>query len=94
MRVSGKAKGIITVLLLAAAAVYYYAAIPAFNFHSLGTWKFVLVGIAVLVVLYGLHCRVRTVEDIRDNRGLKVGIGILLALLLVLAVGSILSSPS
>lgn len=93
MRVSGKAKGIITVLLLAAAAVYYYAAIPAFNFHSLGTWKFVLVGIAVLVVLYGLHCRVRTVEDIRDNRGLKVGIGILLALLLVLAVGSILSSP-
>ncbi len=93
MRVSGKAKGIITVLLLAAAAVYYYAAIPAFNFHSLGTWKFVLVGIAVLVVLYGLHCRVRTVEDIKDNRGLKVGIGILLALLLVLAVGSILSSP-
>lgn len=93
MRLSGKMKAVITVLLLAAAGIYYYVAIPAFNFHSVGTWKFVIIGILVLVVLYGLHCRVRSVEDVKTNRGLIVGIGILLALVLILIVGSILSSP-
>lgn len=93
MRLSRRLKILITVLLLLAAGIYYYAAIPAFNFHSIGTWQFVMFGILVLVVLYGLHCRIRTLEELKSNRGMKVGIGILLVLLLVLLVGSVLSSP-
>ena len=44
---------VLALVLLAAAGVYYYVEIPAFNFHSMGTWQFVMVGILVLLVLYG-----------------------------------------
>ena len=93
MKLSVKVKVLLALVLLAAAGVYYYVEIPAFNFHSMGTWQFVMVGILVLLVLYGLRCRVRSFQDIKEHKGIKAGILLLLVLLVILILGSILSSP-
>ncbi|MDD3796606.1 MAG: CvpA family protein [Lachnospiraceae bacterium] len=93
MKLSMKLKIIIGVLLLAAAGIYYYVEIPAFSIHSTGTWQFVMVGVLVLLLLYGLHRRVRSLQDVKESKGLKGGVLLLLAMVVILIVGSILSSP-
>lgn len=93
MKLSVKIKAVAAVLLLAAAGLYYYVELPAFNFHSLGTWKFVMVGILVLVVLYGFRCRIRSIREIKENKGTRAGVLVLLVLAVILIAGSILSSP-
>ena len=80
-------------LLVLAAGIYYYIEIPAFNFHSLGTWEFVIAGILVLLILYGLHCRIRSFQEFKDNKGTRIGVLVILALIVILIIGSIFSSP-
>ena len=93
MKLTTKLKIITAVLLVLAAGIYYYIEIPAFNFHSLGTWEFVIAGILVLLILYGLHCRIRSFQEFKDNKGTRIGVLVILTLIVILIIGSIFSSP-
>lgn len=90
---------------IAALGIYYYVTIPAINIHSMGTWKAVLFLILVLMFLVMAKqlrkSRKTTVEGIEHFRfslkecslSFKILGVILLVLCVILAVGSLLSSP-
>lgn len=99
-------KNIVIVFLLAIAAfLYYYITIPAFNIHSMGTWWFLIGGAIVLTLLFsfrkswkgrekgqgkgGLH----QLMDIQFGMVSKIGFGITGILILILVIGTFLSSP-
>lgn len=95
---------IITFVLLLAAFIYYYVTLPAFNIHSIGTWMFLMVGIAVLTVLAIFQKVLKTHKKIEWEKGkvkvdikisgiAKIGFGIVVILIILFAIGSILSSP-
>ncbi len=85
-----KLGAVLTALIIA--AIYYYVTIPAINIHSSGFWGFLIVGVGVLVVLYALP-RVRSVEELKTKKGVKLGISLLLIIAAVYVIGSVLSSP-
>lgn len=83
-----------------AAFVYYYITLPAFNLHSTGTWWFLIGAIAVI----GIYLAVRTgtvtkkkgaFHEFRPGTGLvvKITFGIIGLMLIVLVIGTFLSSP-
>lgn len=74
------------------AAVYYYVAIPAINIHSSGFWTFILAVLVILLVAYGGK-RVHSIQDIKKNKILKLGVLVILLVVLVYVVGTVLSSP-
>ena len=95
---------VITLLVLLAAFVYYYVTIPAINIHSTGTWAFVLAGIVFVSIFAAVRKTMKENGGIEWKRGgigidVKVGrvarIGLIIAgiLLVILAIGAILSSP-
>lgn len=97
--------GSLTVIALIAAFLYYYVTIPAFNIHSVGTWWFIIGA----VVIIGLFIEGRKlveehrngVEFIKEGKRLKISfsiagkiaLGVLAVLLIILAIGALLSSP-
>lgn len=89
----GKVKILLVLLVLAAAALYYYIELPALNIHNQGFWGFIITVVALIFVVYALQRRMRTVEEIKESKVMKAGIGIVAALLLILGIGSLLSSP-
>lgn len=89
-KIRAKLAAVLAALVIA--AIYYYVTIPAINIHASGFWVFLMVAVLVVLVLYSLP-RVKTVDDIKTNKGVKVGVGILLAVAAVYLIGSILSSP-
>lgn len=74
------------------AGIYYYIALPAINIHSSGFWAFLMIVIAVILGIYALP-RVRTAQDVKENRVLKIGISFLGLVIAAYAIGSLLSSP-
>lgn len=103
MKKAGK-RILITIALLLIAFVYYYVTIPAINIHSVGTWWFLIGGIAAISILpmvrriFEEH---QTVEikkgginlDVKAGLVTKAGLCIAAILLVVLAIGALLSSP-
>lgn len=85
-----KVLAVIAALLIA--GIYYYVTLPAINIHASGFWTFLMAAVVIVVIIYGLP-RIRTVEDAKDSKGLKFGIGILALVVIVYIGGSILSSP-
>ena len=93
-------KKLVLLLVLALAAfLYYYVTLPAFNIHSIETWFFLIVGWLVLVLLFSFRkfdfSRKGTVQY-HDKKGFsftKAGLAVLGIMILVLAVGTLLSSP-
>ncbi len=97
--------GVIIVVALIAAFVYYYVTIPAFNIHSVGTWWFIIG--AVAIVGFAVEGRKiiqehgSGVEFIKEQKKLKISVsiagkiilGVLGVLLVILAIGALLSSP-
>ena len=97
--------GVIIVVALIAAFVYYYVTIPALNIHSVGTWWFIIG--AVAIVGFAVEGRKiiqehgSGVEFIKEQKKLKISIsiagkitlGVLGVLLVILAIGALLSSP-
>lgn len=94
----GKILAVIVVLILA--GIYYYVTIPAINIHSSGFWTF-LIAVLVLILAYTAlrGTRLHSVDDIKELRYLKgrkvikILLGLIGILVLILAVGTILSSP-
>ena len=95
---------LIAVILLIVAFVYYYFTLPAFNIHSVGTWWFVIGGVLVLCVLATLRGLFREHEKIEVKKGsinlnihagtmTKIGFAAAIVLLIILAIGALLSSP-
>lgn len=93
------------ILGIIAAAVYYYVTIPAINIHSVDTWFFIFVGLVVLFLVYLLKFGVLTKNfdrnifkgfkenTLKQDKGVKFFVILILGLGIVYFVGSILSSP-
>ncbi len=98
-------KVILAVLACIVAFLYYYIALPAFNIHSTGTWMFILFALIVISTIFAIHKYLKESRRLKDiaNASLhlsfkELGIakyGYLLVgiLLVILILGSILSSP-
>ncbi len=91
------------IIALIAAFIYYYITLPAFNLHSIGTWWFLI----TILVVVGMVVSIRTgdtvqssklngmLKEFRPGTGLSVKIifGVVAVMLVVLAIGTFLSSP-
>ena len=96
-----KIVGIIGALI--AAFIYYYITLPAFNLHSIGTWWFLI----TILVVVGIVISLRTGDTVQSGKlngmikefrpgtglGVKIIFGIVAVMLVVLAIGTFLSSP-
>lgn len=89
--IKGKLLAVLAVLILA--GIYYYAALPAINIHYSGFWFFLIGLVAVILLLYSARKKLHTVREMKESRFLKFGLILAGALVIVFAVGSILSSP-
>lgn len=87
-----KSKILMLLLVLVAAGVYYYVTLPAINIHSSGFWIFMIAVLALALFLYGGK-NIRTAEELKSNKILKLGIGVIALVVVVFAVGTLLSSP-
>lgn len=73
--------------------IYYYVTLPAINIHAAGFWGF-LIGLVVLVLaIYALRHRFASVYEAKQNKVIKSGIAVILAIVIAFAIGSVLSSP-
>ena len=80
-------------LVLVLAFLYYYVTLPAINIHESGFWFFLAAVVAVILLLYAVKKRIRSVYEFKSNKVLKGGVFVILAIGVVYAVGALLSSP-
>ena len=81
----------IAVLLLA--FLYYYIELPAINIHESGFWFFLVAVIGIIVVVYAIRKRLYGTIQLKQSKGIKVGVILMLGIIAVYAVGSLLSCP-
>ncbi|MDD6212820.1 MAG: CvpA family protein [Clostridiales bacterium] len=101
MKGKSKLKLITGILLVLFAAVYYYVTLPAINFHSTGTWMFLIAGIAIVLFIYSIRRIVPTgnkkkpldFSGLKTNKIVRGGAGLLFVLIVIFCVGTVLSSP-
>lgn len=93
---------LIGVIVLVAAFIYYYITIPAINIHSMGTWWVIIGAVAILSVLaagsktwkeHGSIERKKGIVLIKPTGIVKIGFALAGVLLVILAIGTLLSSP-
>ena len=89
----GKAKVFLTFLVILIAGIYYYVTIPAINIHASGFWTFILSVIVLLLAAYGIKRRFTSFQEAKRSKVFRIGGILFAALVIVFAVGSILSSP-
>ncbi len=82
--------GVLIALLVAAG--YYYIALPAINIHSAEFWGYLFILIVIVLVYYMIKKRIR-LDEIKESKGVKIILGVLLAFVVVYLIGSLLSSP-
>lgn len=92
-------KYFISVIIVAALAfLYYYIALPAFNFHSPGFWFFVIGALVVLSIVVGVYTlqndsSAKYVPFFKRSKLMSFILGLTAVMILVLLIGSVLSSP-
>lgn len=89
----GKARVFLTFLVILIAGIYYYVTIPAINIHASGFWTFILSVIVLLLAAYGIKMRFTSFQEAKRSKVFRIGGILFAALVIVFAVGSILSSP-
>lgn len=89
----GKARIFLTFLVILIAGIYYYVTIPAINIHASGFWTFILSVIVLLLAAYGIKMRFTSFQEAKRSKVFRIGGILFAALVIVFAVGSILSSP-
>ena len=82
----------IAAIVVIMAGIYYYAAIPAINIHSSETWFFIMIFLVILAVLY-LGRKKMNRYEIKENKVVKVFLGIVVVLGVIYLLGTLLSSP-
>ena len=82
----------IAAIVVIMAGIYYYAAIPAINIHSSETWFFIMIFLVILAVLY-LGRKKMNRYEIKENKVVKVFLGVVVVLGAVYLLGTLLSSP-
>ncbi len=87
-----KHKALLVLGVIIFAAVYYYITLPAINIHSVDFWSFIIIIFACVPCAYIVKKRMDLIE-IKESKGLKILVGIVVALVLIFGIGSILSSP-
>ena len=87
-----KFKALIALAVLIGAGIYYYITLPAINIHSADFWSFIIILFAIVPVVFIVR-RKMNLEEVKESKGLKFLIGIVVALVVVYIGGSILSSP-
>ncbi|MFA9379186.1 MAG: CvpA family protein [Lachnotalea sp.] len=86
-------KSILTLLaIILIGFIYYYVTIPAFNIHSSGFWAFLMIGIFLFFAILAAT-RVKTVEEAKHSKLIKLGGFCVGVTLVIFIIGSILSSP-
>lgn len=78
----------IAVLLLA--FLYYYIELPAINIHESGFWFFLVAVIGIIVVVYAIRKRLYGTIQLKQSKGIKAGVILMLVIIAVYAVGSLL----
>ncbi len=89
----GKMKALLVLLVIVLAGIYYYVTIPAINIHSTGIWIFILLVLVLILAAYAAKKKFTSIREVKSSKFLKIGGIVLMAVLLVFAAGSILSSP-
>lgn len=84
------AAGLAVVIL---AFLYYYFTLPAINIHESGFWFFLAAIVVVILAVYGIRKRFHSLGDVKENKVMKGGILVIAAIVVVYAIGSLLSSP-
>lgn len=79
-------------LILLVGFIYYYVTIPAVNIHSSGFWIFLMIGIVLLFAILAA-VRVKSVEEAKRSKIVKVGCFFVGIVFIIFVIGSILSSP-
>lgn len=87
-----KGKIIAVLLAVVLAGIYYYVTIPAINIHASGFWGFLIAVLLIGLFFYGIR-RVHSVQEMKESKGIKLGAGAILLVMVVYLVGSVLSSP-
>ena len=88
----GKMKLLAVLALVILAGIYYYVALPALNIHSTEFWIFLIVVIVAAAFFYAKRKRFDRYA-LKESKGMKVILGILGAVVIVYAAGTLLSSP-
>ena len=86
-------KALLVLLVIVLAGIYYYVTIPAINIHSTGIWIFILLVLVLILAAYAAKKKFTSIREAKSSKFLKIGGIVLMAVLLVFAAGSILSSP-
>ena len=89
---SKKGKIIAVLAVLIIVGIYYYVTIPAINIHATGFWIFLIALLVLCLFLYGIR-KVRSPEELKTNKVIKAGLGIIVAVVAVYLIGTLLSSP-
>ncbi len=103
----GKKNVIMLVILLIVEAIYYYVKVPAINIHSMGFWNWIIVTIIAITICF-IDFRPKSLSDKKNSKskvinidkyffkGLPLSVKVcfftIVAIVLVCAVGNILSS--
>ena len=72
--------------------IYYYVTLRAINIHSSETWIFLII-LGILAAVAFVKKKRLSRYEIRESKGLKVILGIIVLIVLVYLVGTLLSSP-
>lgn len=80
-------------LVIVLAFLYYYVTLPAINIHESGFWFFLAAVAAVMLLLYAIKKRIRSMYELKSNKILKGGVFVILGIGVIYAVGALLSSP-
>jgi hypothetical protein len=73
--------------------IYYYISLPAINIHSSDTWFFIFIILIIAAVMYTGRKRMRSLHEVKENKGLRVIGTVILVLGIIYLVGTLLSSP-
>ena len=88
-----KMKIIGVIAFLIVAGIYYYVTLPAINIHSKDFWVFLIILMVLLIVWYGWKKKIRTKEEVKSSKGMRTLITLGVAVVVIYAVGTLLSSP-
>ena len=88
----GKVKLLAVIGIILLAAIYYYVTLPAINIHSSDFWMFFIVIIIIAALIYIRRKKLNRYE-LKNSKGVKVILGILVVVVAAYLIGTLLSSP-